>query len=61
MAFKKEWKRRRVKRRRTEIFSQSFQVSNIAQGTQLGLGSLEHLHKYSIHRIPLFRGLGRQF
>ena len=26
-----------------------------------GLGSLEHLHKCSIHRIPLFTGLGRQF
>lgn len=44
-----------------EIFAQSFQVSNIAQGTQLELGSLEHLHKYSIHRIPLFTVLGRQF
>ena len=61
MPFKKEWKRRRVRGRRTEIFAQSFQVSNIAQGTQLELGSLEHLHKYSIHRIPLFTVLGRQF
>ena len=61
MLFKKEWKRRRVRRRRTEIFAQSFEVSNIAQGTQLGLGSLEHFHKYSIHRIRLFTGLGRQF
>lgn len=35
-----------------------FRFTNIAQGAQLELGSLEHLHKYSIHRIPLFTVLG---